>query len=646
MKTSFRVVTVFLLAALPVLLLGAISSPAFGSNNRQQAAGGEIAGVVFFDNNGNGVRDTGESGIAGVSVAARDAATGGQVYNASTTTGADGAYRFPALNPATYLVTETDRPDCVSTTGNTRSVVVENVPVSGVDFGDALPVTLSGIVFDDRNQDGFQGLDEAGIPDALVEVLDDANANGVPDPGEALLASTTTDLGGAYVVGGLTPGARVVRVTTSGPGGSSGGGIEALQLLSDEVAGASYYVNFALVLPTGGAASLDGTIWNDADGNEQIGTDETPLPGVRLWLYRDSNSNGQIDAGDVLSGTVWTDQAGYYGFGELAPVAYVLQVDESTLPAGWIASLDPAALAFVLASGQHKRLDVGYYDPLVVAPLRVSEWKKELKQAGHPHYTPAELGQIITTAEAASQVFPEAVSVRDALVQPAPRPEDKARKQHAALQLNLASNRLLPGTPVRLPELTDATTVAAAVAEIEGLLWPPATQPASEYRRAEAIAKALNSGEGLGSGLTGSARPSHATHKGNEVASHLKRDGKTVDLYEEDNPIYLLTWNAGNLNPTTIVVHPQIRLTVATFYNGGVLEVVQVRNGQMVVLGTAVPSVWNTTINATYTFDLWNVTTLGGLANTELRIYTRDPDSDPGPKEHIKVDAAELTFDY
>lgn len=648
MKASCRVILFTLLALLPVILLGAMPSSAFGSSRSQSAGTGEIVGIVFFDNNGNGVQDAGESGIIGVSVAVRDAATGGQVYNASATTGTDGAYHFAALDPATYIVTETDRPDCVSTTTNSRSVAVENTPVGGVDFGDALPITLSGIVFDDRDQDGFQGLGEAGIPGALVEVLSDTNANGIPDPGEELVAYTTTGLDGSYVIGGLLPGNRVVRVTMSGSGGFSGSGIEALQLLSSEVGGVSYSVDFALVLAVGGVASLDGAVWNDADGDEQIGADEPPLPGVRLWLYRDSNGNGQVDVGDVLSGTVSTDQAGDYGFGELAPAAYVLQVDESTLPAGWIPSLDPSALAFALVSGQHKRLDIGYYDPLAVAPLGVSEWKKELKQAGKPHYTPAELEQIIATAEARSQVFTETVGVRDALLKPAPHPEDKARKQHAALQLNLASGRLLPQTPVHLPELTTATTVGAAVAEIEGLLWPPAVQVDAEYRRAEKIAKELDRGRGLGSGLISSATPDHAVYKGHEVANQLKRagDGKVVDLDEEDDPIYLFTWNTGNLASTTILVRPQIRLTIATFYNGGVLEVVQVRNGQTVVLGTAVPSTWNTPVNAAFTFDLWNVPTLADLVNTELRLYVRDPAGDPGPKEHVKVEAAEVIFDY
>ena len=69
---------------------------------------GAIEGGVYFDANGNGVRDAQDNGIAGVLIEIRDQATGGQTYYASATTTPDGIFRFADLPNNTFLVTEND----------------------------------------------------------------------------------------------------------------------------------------------------------------------------------------------------------------------------------------------------------------------------------------------------------------------------------------------------------------------------------------------------------------------------------------------------------------------------------------------------------------------------------------------------------
>ena len=63
---------------------------------------GVIKGVVYFDENGNGVHDTGEPGLLGVPVRLF---TDG-VLLGTVTTRAGGAYRFPHLPPGAYMVQE------------------------------------------------------------------------------------------------------------------------------------------------------------------------------------------------------------------------------------------------------------------------------------------------------------------------------------------------------------------------------------------------------------------------------------------------------------------------------------------------------------------------------------------------------------
>ena len=69
--------------------------------------------------------------------------------------------------------------------------------------------------------------------------------------------------------------------------------------------------------------------------------------------------------------------------------------------------------------GAHISVDIGYYDPLSTAPMRQSDWKKELKQAGKPRYTPAQIDGFVAAIEAprASGVFTEVVGIRDGPVE-------------------------------------------------------------------------------------------------------------------------------------------------------------------------------------------------------------------------------------
>ena len=74
--------------------------------------------------------------------------------------------------------------------------------------------------------------------------------------------------------------------------------------------------------------------------------------------------------------------------GLFAGYAYEVRPVPATLPAGWLMGTDPGDLAVTLsgAPGQNV-VNVGYFNPFAPSPLRQSDWKKELKQAGKPRYT-------------------------------------------------------------------------------------------------------------------------------------------------------------------------------------------------------------------------------------------------------------------
>ncbi|UCE03401.1 MAG: hypothetical protein JSW67_04210 [Candidatus Latescibacterota bacterium] len=88
---------------------------------------GEIHGLVYFDENKDGVHDNLEPGIANVTVTL----DGGDV----TVTDAMGEFQFTA-SPGTHEVTETDPEEYTSSTVNTVTVEVYENKISYVEFGD------------------------------------------------------------------------------------------------------------------------------------------------------------------------------------------------------------------------------------------------------------------------------------------------------------------------------------------------------------------------------------------------------------------------------------------------------------------------------------------------------------------------------
>jgi hypothetical protein len=66
-----------------------------------------IAGSVYIDANSNGIRDVGESGIAGVNLVLAGTDSLGNAVNETATTDASGNYLFSNLAQGVYSVTET-----------------------------------------------------------------------------------------------------------------------------------------------------------------------------------------------------------------------------------------------------------------------------------------------------------------------------------------------------------------------------------------------------------------------------------------------------------------------------------------------------------------------------------------------------------
>lgn len=602
---------------------------------------GVVSGYAFNDENGDGLPNDGSLTLCDVIVTLGGSGLPGQMVTPAldgsgycdTVLAGPYSFEFAGLPEGTYHLS-VSYPSAAgaptvyaATLPTTVDVVIGNGQTStSTNFAMSWAMTLFGFLWQDLNGDGSWYPGEPVIPNALVEVVKDANGDGQINAGEPVLGSGLTNGNGDYSVGSLPPGKHLLRSLL--PGGASSSPKPAV-IISGEFTGTSEQNLGAL------PGSLGGTVWNDMDGDGVIDAGEATLSGARVQLAGDSNYDGIADVQEFT-----TDVNGLYAFAGLALGEYVLTVGPLTVPAGWVPvdSTEPLPVN----SGQNT-VDLGFYDPLNVEAMRPSEWNRECKRAGRPAYTQDELNTLVASAEASSVVFSEMGGVCDILKHAGGGELGHALKHGAALQLNLASGRLLPLTHVYLGDLSSVTTVAGAAGEVENLILQ-GTKDGT--KRAADIAEAVNAGKGVGYGQQGSGRLARATYNGKDVTSTLRSSGGTLDM-QLDNPAILQKWSPGALPASTNIFRPQLQVKVQAFYEGGILEVLQVLpNGSELSLGQAVPTKWNKDVNTTFTFNVGWAGTVGGLVSTEFRLVVRDPDGDGGHIERAKVDEVELRFDY
>ena len=226
-----------------------------------------FGGVVFQDYNGDGVRDFGasvpvydqqETGLAGWTVFLDTNGNGKlDTGEQSAVTAADGSYSFAALAAGSYTVVTIGQAGYQQTaplTGKyTITVGDDEYETTSYDFGEFLQGTISGTVFNDADADGVLDHGEAVLAGRTVFL--DANGNGVLDAGER---SVVTGADGTYSFTGIGPGNTLVgEVTQAGFG---------LTTPETPIAVGSGYVGTNLNIGNVALATITGNVYNDATG--------------------------------------------------------------------------------------------------------------------------------------------------------------------------------------------------------------------------------------------------------------------------------------------------------------------------------------------------------------------------------------------
>ena len=197
-----------------------------------------VGGRVYVDMNASGAYDPGESLLAGVTIHLVNA-SGTRV--GTTTTNAQGKYQFGGLRPGTYAVEEVqpagylDGEETVGTAGgilaaNDRIAGIKLPPgthATGYDFGELVPASISGYVFQDgpaiEHRKGDPPPDVAAVRDGKLTPDDTrlagvkltlADAGGTPildAQGRPIVAYTNAQ--GYYEFTGLGPGIYTIIET-------------------------------------------------------------------------------------------------------------------------------------------------------------------------------------------------------------------------------------------------------------------------------------------------------------------------------------------------------------------------------------------------------------------------------------------------
>ena len=333
-----------------------------------------LVGIAFADKNDNGVFDGSDTPLVYNKMTLTGTDYKSRSVTVETTTDNFGDYSFGNILPGTYTVTASTATGMMasgvkagSAGGTVDGASVKNIRLGQTDYAEGYdfpfinPAKVSGIVFNDKNNDGTR----AGVSNGTVNSLATdpgiagvtVNLNGSDTSGRTVSLTTKTIADGSYSFASVKPGTYKIQIVTP-PGyidgksmtGSAGGSsvnsstITGLSLTSGQDA-VNY--NFALIKPT----VIKGFVGDDIAKNNRRDVNDPGLAGIVVIL------SGVDSNGKTVSRQATTDVNGNYSFGSVAPGAYSLRLAQT--PAGWSAPVTTVGTLGGKSVGQGLALTVG-----------------------------------------------------------------------------------------------------------------------------------------------------------------------------------------------------------------------------------------------------------------------------------------------
>lgn len=304
-----------------------------------------VGDFVWLDSDRDGIQDSGESGIEGVTLSITKA-DGSPVFDVSgnpittTTTNANGRYEFSILPVGQYTVSVVTPVGLVptvvgsgsgssATDSSTSSATSTNLTAAGasdlsLDFGFVTPrVSVGDYVWFDSDRDGKQETGEAPLSGVTLSIIK-ADGSPVFDVFGNQVTTAVTDVDGRYSFDDLPPGQYMVSVVTPpagfeptlagvGSGSTDSSRDTATSTLLSIDGSRDATLDFGFWAPP---AVVGSRVWNDLDRDGIQDSDEPGVAGVILTL---TTENGDIvrDLNGNLVGPTETDVNGNYLFSGL-----------------------------------------------------------------------------------------------------------------------------------------------------------------------------------------------------------------------------------------------------------------------------------------------------------------------------------------
>lgn len=305
----------------------------------------ELASIgddVWWDLNGDGVRDPSEFPISGATVFI-DLNNNGKLDDGepSAVTDAEGNYLIEGLAPGTYTVCITGLPTSATASydldggdDNKASVTLTSGQErTDVDFGYAGNSSIGDYVWNDADGDGNQDTNE--LPIKGVTLFLDLDEDGVKDDGEP---TATTDADGAYLFPGLPPGEYIVVVVKEGiiADATQTGDPDATVDNKTTVTLGAGDDHETADFGYQGLLSIGDFVWNDLDGD---GEQDSGEPGLQdIIVFIDTDGDGERGTHEPFART---DADGAYSIAGLLPGTYAVKLDPDTIPASATVTGDP-----------------------------------------------------------------------------------------------------------------------------------------------------------------------------------------------------------------------------------------------------------------------------------------------------------------
>ncbi|RNC67961.1 MAG: hypothetical protein ED859_12155 [Desulfuromonadales bacterium] len=309
----------------------------------ESACTGTIGNFVWEDGNINGLQDSGEPGINGVTVNLRRTSDNSVIATTTTITGpsGDGYYQFNGLCAGSYKVEVITPTGYLPTTPCSSDQTIADdsncnpAPVDlasnfssnqTIDFGFyKQPAAIGDYVWNDVNKNGQQDDGDTGIGNVTIKLYTCGGENDV------LVATTTTNASGFYSFTNLMPGSYKVEFTA--PSGYTFTTQNVGSDATDSDANA-FGVTGCYTLAAGETnntvdaglsvqpATIGDRVWNDLNKDGIQDGNEPGISGVKVELFTCAN---------VKVAETFTNGNGLYSFSVMPGDYYV----KFTLPTGY-----------------------------------------------------------------------------------------------------------------------------------------------------------------------------------------------------------------------------------------------------------------------------------------------------------------------